>query len=366
MDAEYMKMALRLAERGAGYVSPNPIVGCVIVKGKTVIGSGYHEVYGGPHAERKALESCREDPEGAVLYVTLEPCSHYGKTPPCTEAIIKNKIARVVIGAVDKNPLVSGKGIEMLRKHGIMVTQGVLEKECERQNEIYFHYIKHRRPFTTMKYAMTLDGNISTRNGDSKWVTGAEARNHVQTLRRKYSAIMVGINTVIADNPMLNCRIAEGIDPVRVICDSNLNIPFDSNIVKTAKEIRTLIAYSEDKRGCRNYLEQAGIEMISCPKEEKVDLEKLMEHIGSLGIDSLLLEGGGRLNSAMIEAGLVDKVYAYVAAKLLGGTGKGPVSGNGMSYMKDAYELYNQKISVFGTDYLIEGYLKGGERCLQE
>lgn len=238
---EYMRRALELAKMGEGHTSPNPMVGCVVVKDGRIISEGYHERYGEFHAERNVLTRCKEDCEGADLYVTLEPCCHYGKTPPCTEIIIEKKIRRVFVGSMDSNPLVAGKGVQILRDHGIEVETGVLEEECLRLNEIFYHFIQTKTPFVIMKYAMTLDGKIACATGDSRWVTGEEARREVHRMRKRCKGIMVGIGTVLADDPMLNCRIEEGVDPVRIVCDSGLRIPLDCQIVKTATEIPSIV-----------------------------------------------------------------------------------------------------------------------------
>ena len=226
-DTEYMKIALELAKKGCGFVNPNPMVGAVIVKGDEMIGMGYHEKYGNLHAERNAILSCKKSPKGATLYVTLEPCCHYGKTPPCTEAIIESGISKVVIGSSDPNPLVQGQGVNILRNNGIKVIENVLKEECDEINKAFFHYIKTKTPYVVMKYAMTIDGKIATYTGKSKWVTGEEARQNVHKDRHKYSAIMVGVGTVLADNPMLNCRIEECKNPIRIICDTNLRTPIN-------------------------------------------------------------------------------------------------------------------------------------------
>ena len=239
-DRDYMTRAIELAEGGVGYTSPNPLVGAVIVKDGRIIGEGYHERYGSLHAERNAFASLKESAEGATIYVTLEPCCHHGKQPPCTEAIVENKIARVVIGSRDPNPLVSGKGTAYLREHGILVEEDFMREECDRLNPIFFHYITNKLPYVVMKYAMTLDGKIATVTGASKWISGEESRHMVHELRHKYRGIMVGIGTVLADDPMLNCRIEGLRSPVRIICDSHLAIPLESNICKTAKEYDTI------------------------------------------------------------------------------------------------------------------------------
>ena len=245
---EYMRRALELARKGEGHTSPNPMVGCVVVKDGRIISEGYHEKYGEFHAERNALTRCTEDTAGADLYVTLEPCCHQGKTPPCTDIIIEKKIARVFVGSMDSNPLVAGKGVQILRDHGIYVETGILDAECRKLNEVFYHYIATKTPFVVMKYAMTLDGKIACATGDSKWVTGEIARTQVHRMRGRYRGIMVGIGTVLADDPMLNCRVEGGVDPVRIICDSNLHIPTESQIVKTASDIETIVACSQAGR----------------------------------------------------------------------------------------------------------------------
>lgn len=241
-DSDYMKIALQLAKKGCGFTSPNPMVGAVIVKEGRIIGQGWHEKYGEAHAERNALAACTENPKGATMYVTLEPCCHYGKQPPCINAIMEAGIERVVIGSGDPNPLVSGKGIQILKKQGILVTEHILQEDCERLNEVFFHYIQTKRPFVVMKYAMTMDGKISTKTGASKWVTGETARRHVAQQRHRYAAIMAGIGTILTDDPQLTCRIEGGKNPIRIICDTTLRIPLSANVVSTAKQIPTIIA----------------------------------------------------------------------------------------------------------------------------
>ena len=240
----YMRQVLALARQGEGKVSPNPMVGCIVVKDGEIIATGCHEQYGGYHAERNALLRCKEDPEGAELYVNLEPCCHYGKTPPCTEIIIEKKISKVYVGCLDPNPKVAGKGIKILQEHGILVETGILGQECRALNEVFFHYMETKLPFLAMKYAMTLDGKIACETGDSKWVTGEEARAYVHRLRNRYRGIMAGIGTVLADDPLLNCRMEGGRDPIRIICDSKLRIPLGSQIVKTAPQIETIVAWN--------------------------------------------------------------------------------------------------------------------------
>lgn len=367
---DYMKRALELAETAMGHTSPNPMVGCVVVKDGRIVAEGCHERYGEFHAERNALTKCREDVEGADLYVTLEPCCHQGKTPPCTDIIIEKKIGRVFVGAMDPNPKVAGNGIRLLREKGIQVETGILEKECLELNEIFFYYIRTGMPFVAMKYAMTLDGKIAAYTGDSKWVTGEDARKHVHELRNKYSAIMAGVDTVLADDPMLNCRIPGGTDPVRIICDTHLRIPEESQIVISASEIRTIVAYAGDgKEEKKEKLLSAGVELIKCGDGDQVDLELLFEKLGEMQIDSVLVEGGGTLHGSLLLTGLVNRVYAYVAPKLIGGKEAGsPVEGAGFARMGEAEVLNEIEIIPFGEDICITGKMpeKEADTCLPE
>lgn len=362
---EYMRRALELARKGEGHTSPNPMVGCVVVKDGWIISEGYHEKYGEFHAERNALTRCTEDTAGADLYVTLEPCCHQGKTPPCTDIIIEKKIARVFVGSMDSNPLVAGKGVQILRDHGIYVETGILDAECRKLNEVFYHYIATKTPFVVMKYAMTLDGKIACATGDSKWVTGEIARTQVHRMRGRYRGIMVGIGTVLADDPMLNCRVEGGVDPVRIICDSNLRIPTESQIVKTASDIETIVACSQEaleserKQEKIRRLKEAGIQIIGTEGAHGVNLVELMKKLGGQNIDSILLEGGGTLNASALEDGIVNKVYAYIAGKLIGGMdARSPVEGMGIDRMADAITLQNVEIEKLGDDFCIVGYVK--------
>lgn len=357
-DSEYMRMALACAEKGCGWTAPNPMVGAVIVKDGRIIGQGYHEKYGQPHAERNALAACTEPPQGAVMYVTLEPCCHYGKQPPCVDAVIEAGIRRVVIGSADPNPLVSGKGVQILREHGIEVTENVLREECDQLNEVFFYYIQTRQPFVVMKYAMTMDGKIAAYTGDSKWITGETARNHVQQQRHRYTAIMAGVGTVLADDPLLTCRIPNGKNPVRIICDTKLRIPFNSQIVTTAKQVPTILAACHGRvdKEKQAALEKAGCRILMVDeKEGHVDLRQLMQKLGEEQIDSILLEGGGTLHWAALESGIVRKVQAYIAPKLFGGKdAKTPVEGAGIASVPDAFHLKSSVITKLGEDFLIE------------
>lgn len=355
-DTDYMSLALALAVKGLGRVSPNPMVGAVIVKDGRIIGQGYHEAYGGLHAERNALASCTQSPEGATIYVTLEPCCHHGKTPPCTDAIIEHGLSRVVIGSADPNPLVSGKGVSILKAHGIEVTEGVLREECDSINPVFFHYIRTKRPYVIMKYAMTMDGKIATWNGSSRWITGEEARKKVHRDRGIYSAIMAGIGTVLADDPLLTCREPGGHTPLRIICDSGLRMPLDSNISRTAREFPTLLATCvKDQDALCPYLDM-GYEILSLPEHDgHTDLAALMDELGKRGIDSVLLEGGGELNWSALRAGIVNRVQAYIAPKLFGGRdARSPVGGRGVNVPDEAFSLIARSVTRIGDDILVE------------
>ena len=377
-DIRFMRMALELAERGRGWTSPNPVVGAVIVRGDgTVIGQGYHARYGELHAERHALKNCTESPAGATLYCTLEPCCHHGKQPPCTDAILEAGIRRVVVGSGDPNPLVGGKGIRILREHGVEVTEGILEAECDRSNEIFFHYIRTGTPYVVMKYAMTLDGKIAAYTGDSKWITGEEARQHVQTLRHTLRGIMVGIGTVLADDPLLTCRLPDSRNPVRIVCDSKLRTPLSSQLVRTAGEVPTIIATCSKDREAAGRLEECGCRILRIGRAGvtygpfsvqndspagapagSLDLRELMHKLGEEKIDSILLEGGGTLNWSALQSGIVQRVMAYVSPKLFGGAdAKSPVEGQGIPSPQLAFSLKNAEISRLGEDFLIEGAL---------
>lgn len=360
---QYMQLALDEAKKGCGWVNPNPMVGAIIVKDGQIIGKGYHKKCGDWHAERNALSSCGTNPAGATMYVTLEPCCTYGKTPPCTDAIIESGIAAVVVGTTDPNPAVSGKGIRQLEEHGISVTSGVLEERCRRLNDVFFHFITTNTPYVTMKYAMTLDGKTATVSGKSKWITGEAAREHVHYSRHENTAIMVGLGTVIADDPLLTCRLTGCKNPVRIICDTGLSIPIGSRIVETAGEIKTIIATAAQENGKSDLLQKKGIDILKVPiKNDHIDLCVLMALLGERKIDSILLEGGAALNGAALESGIVQKVQAYIAPKIFGGQkAKTPVGGNGVDSPDDAFLLADRELTILGDDILLEYRLQRGD-----
>lgn len=366
-----MELALQLAEKGVGYVNPNPLVGAVIVKDNKIIGKGYHEKYGQAHAEVNAINRAKEEIKGSTMYVTLEPCSHYGKTPPCVDKIIENKISKVVIGTLDPNPLVSGNGVRKLRESGIEVVTGVLEDKCKKINEVFIKYITKKIPYVVLKSAMSLDGKIATYTGESKWITGEDSRKEVHRLRNKLSSIMVGVNTVIMDNPELTYRLGEGRNPVRIIVDSSLRIPTNSKVVSDNYRNNTIIATTElSSKDKVKELESLGVQvLIIKSKNNKVDLNDLAITLGEKGIDSILLEGGATLNYSALEAKIVDKIQIYIAPKLIGGeTSKTPIGGKGIDVLKDVFKVSDIAMKSVGGDILIEGYLKKevGDNCLQE
>ena len=367
-EKQFMRRAIQLAAQGEGKTRPNPLVGAVVVKDGRIIGEGYHSKYGSLHAEREALADCKrrgEPPEDADIYVTLEPCCHTGKQPPCTEALVEAGVKRVIIGSSDPNPLVSGKGIEFLKQNKIQVETGFLKEECDELNPIFFHYITTGKPYVALKYAMTADGRIATVTGASKWITGEAAREHVQRLRNRYASILVGINTVLSDNPMLNCRLPGGVNPLRIVLDSSLCIPLDCNLVQTAREIPLLVVCGAVSEAKKETLEKLGAEVLSLPGADgRPDLAALVSELGRGGIDSLLIEGGSQVHYSALNAGIVNHIYSYVAPKIFGGQqALGPVSGAGVEQVEDAFQLCRKGTQILGDDILIEYEVS---KCLQE
>lgn len=364
MDEYYMGLAINLARKGIGKVNPNPMVGAVIVKDNKIVGTGYHEKYGGKHAEINAIENSRESLNGSTMYVNLEPCSHFGKTPPCVDKIIESKINKVVIASVDPNPLVQGNGVKKLRDAGIEVKVGVLDEENKKLNEVFLKYIKNKKPFVVMKVAMSLDGKISTTTGQSKWISCDESRRYVHKLRSQVMSILVGINTVIKDNPMLDCRLENGKNPIRIIVDTTLKIPIDSKIVSSSKSIRTIVVTTKNaNRNVMKLLEDKGVEILTVNlKNNLVDLKEMINKLGELNIDSILIEGGSSLNFSAINENIVDKIQVYVAPIILGGeSSKTPIGGQGVDDIKEAFKLHILEYKQVGSDILIEGYLKGSD-----
>ena len=357
----YMKRAIELAKGGWGRTNPNPLVGAVIEKDGKIISEGFHEVVGESHGEVCAIKNATSSVAGSTMYVNLEPCSHYGRTPPCVKAIIEAGIKKVVIAMIDPNPKVSGRGVNILKEAGVEVEVGVMEKEARALNEIFINYVVNKRPFVIMKTAMTLDGKIATFTGSSKWITGTEARRYVHIIRDRVSAIMVGSNTVIKDNPFLTTRLEEkaGKDPVRIIVDGRGIVPEDSNVFNSHSKAPVILAttYSIDKDKEERLIEK-GVKIIKT-EGEHVDLELLMDELYKINIDSILLEGGGTLNSYAISSKIVDKVMFFVAPKIVGGKNAvTPVEGCGIDKMEDELEVKNLSIKRYGSDILIEGYLE--------
>lgn len=362
-DKDFMIRAIENAKLGEGFTNPNPIVGAVIVKDGKILAEGYHHRYGDLHAERDALENLKKkglSAEGATLFVTLEPCSHFGKQPPCSHAIVESKIKKVVVGSRDPNPLVSGKGNAYLRENGIEVQEDFMKEECDALNQIFFHYITTKTPYIALKYAMTMDGKIATENGSSRWITNDESRTFVHKLRRKYSSILCGIKTVIKDDPLLNCRIENPKNPVRIVLDSKLRLPLECRLVKTAREIKTIISCvkceEESFLERKNALLDLGVEVLelSATKENHPDLKELFKILGERNIDSVLVEGGGEVNFSLLKENLVNHIYAFVGAKVFGGNGKSPVTGKGVSEVGNAFDFRLENISRFGDDVLLE------------
>ncbi|MBR2773532.1 MAG: bifunctional diaminohydroxyphosphoribosylaminopyrimidine deaminase/5-amino-6-(5-phosphoribosylamino)uracil reductase RibD [Selenomonadaceae bacterium] len=354
-----MREALRIARNAEGCTSPNPLVGAVIVKDGKIIAEGWHRQAGTPHAEIHALNMAGDLSRGATLYVTLEPCSHFGRTPPCTQAIINAGISRVVAAMSDPNPKVAGHGFELLRAAGIAVEVGLLEAEARRLNEVFLKWITRRLPFVTMKFACTLDGKIATVAGESQWISSEESRRFTHHLRDINDAILVGVGTVLADNPSLTTRLVEGKNPVRVIVDSNARTPLESKVVAD-KSARTIVAVTANAPPDKvRALKLRGVEVITAGNFERVDLTALMHALAEREITSVLVEGGGTIHFSMLRARLVDKVLAFIAPKLIGGSrALSAVGGEGFAKLSDAVELNDITTTTLGADILISGYVK--------
>lgn len=360
LDRKYMARALQLALRGAGHTRPNPMVGAVLVKDGRIIGEGWHKQYGGPHAEVNAFASATEDPEGATLYVSLEPCSHYGKTPPCADLIIRKKVARVVAALEDPNPLVSGRGFRKLRANGIRVTVGVLAEEARHINDVFLTYVTRKRPFVLYKAAMSLDGKIACHTGESQWISSEKSREEVQRLRGILSGIMVGAGTVIADDPRLTCRMEEYENPARIIVDGKLRVPVESRIFHEPGR-NIILTTSEASPEKKKALENLGVELIEADSEEpgKVDLKSAMLALGIKGIDGILLEGGPTLAASALEAGIIDAVRFYIAQKIIGGReAPSPFAGTGAAHMNEVVPLTDAVYGTSGEDLWIQAYIQ--------
>jgi diaminohydroxyphosphoribosylaminopyrimidine deaminase/5-amino-6-(5-phosphoribosylamino)uracil reductase len=357
-DEKYMRLAMQLAGNAIGRTSPNPLVGAVIVKDNRVVSCGWHRKAGTPHAEVHALNQAGELAQGADVYVTLEPCAHYGKTPPCAKALVEAKVKNVYGGLLDVNPKVAGKGFKILEDAGIHVEYGFLQDELRKQNEVFFKWIEHKKPFIVLKAAMTLDGKIATATGQSKWITNETSRAYGYKLRDIYDGIMVGINTVIEDNPMLTARVDGGKNPIRIVVDSSLKIDINANLVQD-KSAKTIIATTDkaDKDKILK-LQAQDVDVIVVDKDEndKVDIEKLLNILGQQNICSILVEGGATLSGSFVAKKLVDKVYFFIAPKIVGGKeAKTPVAGTGILNLQEALALKDIQIEKLEEDILIIG-----------
>lgn len=354
MDEKYMDLALELAEKGRGYVNPNPMVGAVVVKDGEIIGKGWHKFYGGPHAEVYALDEAGERAEGATIYVTLEPCSHFGKTPPCAEKIKKMKIKKCVIACLDPNPLVAGRGKKILEDAGIKVIVGVREKETKELNKVFMKYITEKNPYLFLKCAITLDGKIATNYKDSKWITNEKSREKVQHLRHDFMGIMVGINTLINDNPRLTARIENGVNPFRIVVDPHLRTPFESNFVKMADDNKSIIITSSENINSEKakILENKNIKFIYM-EGYNFSVDEMLRKIGELKIDSVLLEGGSYLISKAFKENRIDGGEIFIAPKILGG-GLPFIDGFDFKEIKDCFHLENVKFNIYDDNISVK------------
>lgn len=367
-----MALALELAERGRGQVSPNPMVGTVIVKSGKIVGKGYHLKAGLPHAEIKALKNADPSAKEATLYTNLEPCSHFGRTPPCTDRIIKAGIRQVVAAMADPNPLNSGRGFARLRRAGVKVRTGVLKKEAKRLNESFIKFITQKEPFVIVKVAMSLDGKIATKTGESRWITGEKARRYVHQLRREVDGVLVGLNTVLKDDPLLTVRgkgerRGEKAGPVRIVVDSQAKIPLEAKVLRGRPQTMIVTAGYAPKSRIKA-LERNGARVVIVPgKGKRVDLVKLMKELGKLEMASLLIEGGGEIIASAFSSRIVDKVLFFVSPKIIGGRdAPTPVEGGGVREMAQAVPLRSVTTRWFDSDLLIEGYPCYGGKCLPD
>jgi diaminohydroxyphosphoribosylaminopyrimidine deaminase / 5-amino-6-(5-phosphoribosylamino)uracil reductase len=360
-DDRFMWMALDLARQGRGRTSPNPMVGAVVVQGSEVVGSGYHQAPGSPHAEIIALEKAGEKARGATLYVNLEPCAHHGRTGPCSEAIIRAGITRVVAAMEDPNPLVSGRGFARLAEADIKIKEGILEQKARQLNEVFIKYINTGLPFVSVKVAMSLDGKIGTRSGESHWITGEKARQFVHRLRDHSDVIMVGIETVLKDNPQLTARVegGGGKDPVRVVVDSSARLPLDARVIESTSPARTILAVTDQASPeKRRALQGKGVEVMVLPsKEGRVDLTVLMKKLAERELTAVLVEGGGTLNYSLLEQSLIDKLFIFVAPLIIGGE-ESPTAfaGSGIVSLSKAWSVEDVELKQFDRDLLLIGY----------
>jgi diaminohydroxyphosphoribosylaminopyrimidine deaminase/5-amino-6-(5-phosphoribosylamino)uracil reductase len=361
LDERYMRLALELAKSASGQTSPNPLVGAVVVKDHQIVGTGAHLKAGEAHAEVHALQMAQGKSQGATLYVTLEPCSHYGRTPPCADRVIQSGVKRVVVAALDPNPLVAGRGIDKLKEAGIEVQIGLFHQESERMNEIFNHYIVHKTPFVTLKTATTLDGKIATTTGESKWITSEEARADVHLLRHQNDAILVGVNTVIKDNPRLTTRIdgLQGKNPIRLILDSKLRTPLEAQILNMDEAPTWLFTSKQANQEQIKQYEEKGVRVFQSNDESRVSIAYVLQALGQEQITSLIVEGGGEINAAFLQGKHVHKVVAYLAPMMIGGN-EAPSSfrGEGFSTLAEAIQLSYVQYVPIGQDLKVVGYVR--------
>jgi diaminohydroxyphosphoribosylaminopyrimidine deaminase / 5-amino-6-(5-phosphoribosylamino)uracil reductase len=359
-DRQMMQRALTLARRTRGYTCPNPAVGAVIVHNGTIVGEGYHRACGQPHAEAEALARAGDKARGATIYITLEPCDHHGRTSSCTEAILAAAIKRVVTGAADPNPKVRGKGLTRLRKAGVEVVTGVLEQECRDLNRDYNHYVSSGMPWVTLKWAMTLDGKIATRTGDSRWVSGEAAQRWAHRLRAQHAAVLVGLGTAMADDPLLTVRHVRGRQPARIVLDSRCELSLESRLVQSAMEVPLWVAVTQQApEAWRWALVGKGVEVleIAADSHGHIDIKALLCELGSREVMSVLMEGGSKVLGSFFDAGLWNQASIVIAPKLAGGEkAPSPLGGMGVARMTDIVPLRDAKMQRLGDDWLIEGY----------
>jgi diaminohydroxyphosphoribosylaminopyrimidine deaminase/5-amino-6-(5-phosphoribosylamino)uracil reductase len=367
-DEKYMRLALDLAQKGEGSVEPNPLVGAIIVRNNKIIGKGYHQHFGGPHAEINAINSVKNSGQlkDATLYITLEPCIHFGKTPPCVPAIVQVGIKKVVIASRDPNPLVNGKGIRLLKQHGISVTEGIMGDQAKNINRPFFKLHQKGLPYVVAKWAMSLDGKLATKTGDSKWITSEKSRNYARGIRAKMNGVMVGIGTVLNDNPRLlpNTKPQINTDkhrknPIRIILDSRARLSLTSNLVRTLNkgDVYLMVSSSAPAKNVR-LLEHKGVRVLRLPSRKgQLDFMAILKILAKNGINKIMIEGGGEVLGSAFDEKVVDEVYAFIALKIIGGrTSKTPVEGNGIQKLNDALNLKNLSVKYLKPDILIHGY----------
>jgi diaminohydroxyphosphoribosylaminopyrimidine deaminase / 5-amino-6-(5-phosphoribosylamino)uracil reductase len=357
-DESYIKLAIELAKKGIGKVSPNPLVGCVIIKDERIIGAGYHEKFGGNHAEINAINSAQENLEGATLYINLEPCSHQGKTPPCVDKIIERKMKRVVVGTLDMNRLVSGAGVKKLKAAGIEVKVGLLEKECVELNKFFFKYITKKIPYVTLKAAQTIDGKIADTAGNSKWVSSVSSRRYVHSLRAKYDAVLIGSGTVLADDPSLTVRLTEGRNPKRIVLDSNLILTSDYKIIRNNADKNLIVVTSKKNISKKRRIKKlnslgAKVLFVRENKNGMINLKSAMLELAKHEIASVLVEGGSEIYTSFVRENFFDNIVLFVSPKILG-PGLSFVNAFGNGTLKNALKVKFESVETIDEDLLVE------------